>query len=357
MKEKLVLPIQLNGIDAATECWTFNRLAILKTGPYYEDWMVSHYNLMGAANYNLYFGELEHYTTAYHDEILLREERPCFALRQETVVEVLKQVLNTEKYPLLYFKPFAAEDDYFHEVLFFGYDDTVEEFQALVADERVYKVLTYRYSYVREVLPQVQNYLLKDADLGVRLSLEFQSPFTTFQLNKSYNPKNCAFLALKKLKTELAGKKLAVTAVGDFGKLSASKTQYTGLACLTAFSDILLAILNRSNFENCFRGAAGAAQKLLEHRLLLAKGMEYLLKKWPLAVTPQAKAAAEEYRALCETVEKWKNICLKYEFTKNEALLQRILPEIGPQLYKEQACLSRFVNSGINKALLCENYL
>ncbi len=58
-----------------------------------------------------------------------------------------------------------------------------------------------------------------------------------------------------------------------------------------------------------------------------------------------------------ETVEKWKNVCLKYEFTKNEALLRRILPEIGPQLYKEQACLSRFVNSGINKALLCENYL
>lgn len=45
MKEILQLPIHIEDIDSVTECWTYNRLTIVKNSLYYRDWIASHYDL------------------------------------------------------------------------------------------------------------------------------------------------------------------------------------------------------------------------------------------------------------------------------------------------------------------------
>ncbi len=43
MEEKFELPIHIEDVDSVTDCWIYNRLAIIKTSPYYKDWIASHW--------------------------------------------------------------------------------------------------------------------------------------------------------------------------------------------------------------------------------------------------------------------------------------------------------------------------
>ena len=53
-----VLPLKIGDIESVTECWTYNRLTIVKNSPYYRDWIASHYNLfVDSKLYNFTFGE------------------------------------------------------------------------------------------------------------------------------------------------------------------------------------------------------------------------------------------------------------------------------------------------------------
>lgn len=72
------LPINMDNVECMTECWTYNRMIILKTSPYYEDWIASHYNMFaskfGIDNYIFVFGETHLYFPDYYDDILVRRQ-------------------------------------------------------------------------------------------------------------------------------------------------------------------------------------------------------------------------------------------------------------------------------------------
>ena len=42
---KKTLPIVLENAAIVTECWTFEKLAIIQTSPLAEDWLASHFRL------------------------------------------------------------------------------------------------------------------------------------------------------------------------------------------------------------------------------------------------------------------------------------------------------------------------
>lgn len=91
MKKSTKLPVHLDDIATVTECWTFNRLAIIKTSPYYKDWIASHYNLCVNSRYNFYFGDVSMYPPAYHDEILRRKPIRLLDFSPENIIQKLKE--------------------------------------------------------------------------------------------------------------------------------------------------------------------------------------------------------------------------------------------------------------------------
>ena len=84
MKEILKLPIHIEDIDSVTDCWIYNRLAIIKTSPYYKDWIASHYNLYSDSS-NFHFGEVNIYPPSYHEEILQRKSLRVFHMDSSNI--------------------------------------------------------------------------------------------------------------------------------------------------------------------------------------------------------------------------------------------------------------------------------
>ena len=73
MKEKITLPIHIDDVESVTDCWIYNRLAIIKTSPYYRDWMASHYNLCSGSG-NFHFGEINMYPPS---QMCIRDSPKC----------------------------------------------------------------------------------------------------------------------------------------------------------------------------------------------------------------------------------------------------------------------------------------
>ena len=104
MKEILKLPIHIEDIDSVTDCWIYNRLAIIKTSPYYKDWIASHYNLYSDAG-NFHFGEMNMYPPSYHEEILQRKSLKVFHMDSSNIIDTLKDNIKNGYYIIMHIKP------------------------------------------------------------------------------------------------------------------------------------------------------------------------------------------------------------------------------------------------------------
>ena len=356
MEEKFELPIHIEDVDSVTDCWIYNRLAIIKNSPYYRDWIASHYNLYANSGYNFHFGNVGIYPPAYHEEILQRRPIRVLNFSPENIIENLKEYLTTGYYIIMHIKPYK-QHDYFHEVLFYGFDDGKEVFLTVGLQDRIFQTLEFRYSYIEETLEEIQNYYLSNKNRGMELSLNYQYPATALRLNQSFRPDNCVFEAYLKLKQELNGEWHEIHGKSGFADYKNASYIYRGISCLDAFKQLLEKEIKGEKFGIWFRGITGAAKKMLEHRLMIKCSMEYILEKWNVAMTDNAHVSSKNYSNHISIIEKWVNLCLKYEFTKDKSLLEKVSEEIPKVFELERQCLNDFVNNGIDWELFNKSYI
>lgn len=347
MTERVELPIHIEDIESVTDCWIYNRLAIIKTSPYYKDWIASHYNLYVNSGYNFHFGDVSMYPPAYHEEILQRKPIRVLDFSPENIIEKLKEYLNNGYYIIMHIKPYEGYD-YFHEVLFYGFDDEKELFMTVGLQNRIFQTLTFRYAYIQDTINEMQNYYLSNEKRGMELALNYQYPATALKLNPSFKSDNCVFEAYLKLKRELNGELHEVHGLSDFTDYRSASYVYRGISCLDAFKQMLEKEINGEKFDEWFRGISSAAKKIFEHRRMLYCSMAYILENWADAMTDYARTSATEYGKCNLIAEKWLNLCLKYEHTQDKDLLKRIVQEVPEVFSKEKKCLEHFIYDGID---------
>ena len=356
MKEILKLPIHIEDVDSVTDCWIYNRLAIIKISPYYKDWIASHYNLYASSGYNFHFGDVCLYPPAYHEEILQRKPIRVLDFSPENIIKKLKEYLKNGYYIIMHIKPYE-EYDYFHEVLFYGFDDEKELFMTLGLQNRIFQTLMFPYSYIEDTIKEIQHYYLSNEKLGMELALNYQYPATALKLNPSYKPDNCVFEAYFKLKRELNGELHEVHGLSDFADYRSASYVYRGISCLDAFKQMLEKEIKGEKFGEWFRGISSAAKKIFEHRRMLYCSMDYILENWANAMTDYARTSATEYGKCNLIAEKWLNLCLKYEHTQDKDLLKRIVQEVPEVFLKEKKCLEHFIYDGIDWHKFNKNYI
>lgn len=355
MTEKLELPIEIENIDCVSKCWIYNRMAIIKTSPYYRDWIASHYNLIATSGFGFKF---ENVTPAYHEEILVREPVHMFHLTKNNIVDKLKGYLRDGYYVNMMIKQYP-DSDYIHEVVFYGFDNGTECFTAVGIDKRIFQPMTFSYSYMEKMIGEVQEAFLKNQGRGIGLALNFQYPVTIFKLNPSFNPNNCVFEAYRKVERELNGEFYDIQYASEFGEYKSHPYgyRYTGICCLDIFKQMLEVEIRGEEFHQWFQGITRNTKALVEHRQMMKKSLDYIIDKWELAVTDEARNSAQKYGECCVTTTTWLNLCLKYEITKDKKLLERIVEEI-PEIYaKEKLCLETFLHKGIDREKLNKCYI
>lgn len=120
-----------------------------------------------------------------------------FHLTKQNIVDKIKGYLRDGYYVNMTIKQYP-DKDYIHEVVFYGFDDNTECFIAVGLHKRIFQSLIFYYSYMEEMIGEVQEALLKVEEKCMNLSLGFQYPVTIFKLNPSFNPYNCVLKHIKK---------------------------------------------------------------------------------------------------------------------------------------------------------------
>ena len=354
---ELKLPIYTEGIDSVTDCWIYNRLAIIKTSPYYRDWIASHYNLYSASG-NFHFGETKIYSPSYHEEILQRRPLKVFEMNSSNIVDILRNEIENGYYIIMHIKPCISEE-YYHEVLFYGFDNCKEQFFCVGLANRGFETICIDYLHMKNTINDIKKYYLNNSFRGMELSLNFQYPATAMKLNPSYKPDNCPFEAYLKIKKELEGKVCIMDCPKEMGDYNFSQDHYhyIGIACLDAFKEVLQATINGDKFVNWFRGLTSAAKKLYEHRCMIKTSMEYIMEKWEFALNNKANLAFENYNECVLESEKWLNLCLKYELNQDKEILKHIIGEIPSAFLKEKESLNTFLYNSIDWERFNNNFI
>lgn len=349
------LPIETEDIACVTDCWIYNRLIIIKTSPYYNDWIASHYNLFcKGADYEFNFGEIGLTEPNYHDDILVRKQINLFKLNQKNIVSKLSNYLLKGYYINIFTK---VDTNEYHEVVIYGFDDLKECFLAVRLRNRRFEKYELSYTDIADNLPDVQKHFFENRQKGINLSVAFQQPATLFKLKKSYSNSNCAFEAYKKLRRELYGLQLDVSNVQGFSEFNGTKTNYTGVACLHMLHKMIDDNLNeRSGYQGAHK-IIRAVKKLHEHRKMILCSMEYIYDKWSACMDKKAVNYIEEYKLCCKQSEKWLGLALHFGQTDNKRCLSIILGEISEQHKNERSILNGFINTTIDWAAFNRKFI
>ena len=352
MPEVYKLPININDLDVITECWTFNKLAIIKTSAYYRDWIASHYNLFSATDpYYLFWGELWLYPPSYTDSILLRKPLRLFSFTRENIVLQLKKQLQDGYYITIPVKH-DVNDTRYHEVLLYGFDDNNQHFLFVGRNEHTFVPMTISYTNIEEAIEEIQNHYLEEDRFGMDMSLDNYNPVTAFKLNPGFQPDNCVFEAFYKIKRELEGGRHDLYVPNNAVGSNAIQHRWNGIHCFTTYQDILEKEINgevlAEDLDTKFRIITLSSKKILEHQKMMLVSLEYVVEKWGSSMNSKAIECVEEYRECLQYVGKWLNLCIKYQYTSNISLLKKIVNEIPQIVSREMNCLNIFINESIN---------
>lgn len=354
---KVELPICISDVDVVTDCWIYNRLAIIKTSGLYKDWIASHYDLYMDNCYNFLFGDIKNHAPSYHDEILERNQIHLSSIKENNIVELLCDELKNENYIVMH--SFSYDEEYdLHEILIFGFDDVEKYFSCVKFSSR---------QFIRTCIPffhfEASLNKLKEAfsfnSFGLEMAVGYQYPITSFKIRKDYDIKNCVFEAYQKIRNEIRCGEINKYMYDDFFKKKDENHHiYTGLMCLKGFSEMLNMEIKHIEFEEWFRGVVSGVKKIYEHQTLIFKSLNYIYDKWNYCMDKDVSITCiNEYQKCCNRIKLWVNMTIKYELTGKVNLLQSIVNEI-PEIYeKEYKILTNFIDKTIDWKIFNKLYI
>ncbi|GEM_PF-2826525 len=336
------LPLEIEKVAVVTECWLFNRLAVIQASRYAEDWIASHYNLFMSPEGNFMFGDMEIDLPSYHDEILQRNQIRLCTLSKENIVDTLRDNIRNTRYIVMFIK---VNEKRYHEVLLYGFNDEAQAFETVGLSQYRFGAAQIPYTYMEETIEDIKRHLYYEYE-SIDISSRFQFYVTAFSIQPKYVTDGCVFGAYEKIRHEVCGKIIQSQTVSRYNDSAAeSQTLYTGIACLRGLEELLNTELHHGEFHSVFRGLVNNAHAIYEHRSMLYQSMQYICKKWNIDLQNQAYPSMNEYRACCERTQKWMNMTIKYEQTKDPEPLRSIAKEIPEAYDEEYQCLERFLET------------
>ena len=337
------LPIELN-TAVITECWVFEKLAMIQASPFGEEWLSTHLHLYMDPTYSCYFGDGEtHYPTSYFWDILAFEEIPLFSLAEDELFSLILRRLREGRYIMVMLYHEGQDGgDYFHEALLYGYDDEKEVFFApqLQSTELVEQALPF--DFLRTSLTKLKNYALQVPEDRIRWAKEYQYPVCSIRIRTDYVP-NQVYDALMKFIPEIWGKTITITELDRNMQLYGEKTAYKGLGCLFGLKEALQKQIKGEPLPPEFIGFSRNLKKMWEHRQNLLGTMRYVIDRWNIQ-DEIIYTRTRDYAACCDRFEQWIGMVIKAQITGQTDPYIHILKEIPSVYHDEFFILADFYN-------------
>lgn len=330
------LPVELN-TAVITECWVFEKLAMIQASPFGEDWLSTHFQLYMDPYYSCYFGDGEtHYPSSYFWDILAFEEMPLFALSEEELFSLILRHLREGRYVMLmicHVNGGPDGTDFFHEGLLYGYDDEKEVFFAPQLQTTNLVEQTLSFDTVRTSLTRLKAHVLQAPQDRIRWAKEYQYPIGTIRIRTDYAP-NQVYDALMKFMPEIWGKTITITELDRDMQPYGEKTAYKGLGCLFGLREAMHREIHGEPLPPEFIGFPRNLKKMWEHRQNLLGTMRYVVNRWNIQ-DETIHGHVQNYAVCCERFEQWVSMAIKAQITGQRDPYIQILKEI-PAVYQDE---------------------
>lgn len=341
-----ILPLELKS-KIQTECWTYYKLAIIETLPNYENWLSSHMSVcIDTVDEQVYFGnENKPHPLEYYSEILDIEELDLCSIYSDSLIEKIKERINNG----WYFVTFVCdENEYLHEVFLYGYADEENTLFSISLNERGHfeqriisnEWLKIGYQRLLEYFKRNPESYYSRRDYG----------YLIFCLRPCYKYfyKDYAADYFCKLAHEVYGMRADLFYSRRNAEYLASKSYYTGIACLLKVREQLISLRNVgiiTKDDSALYFRKKALFKLLEHRSIIVDSMRWHRELWQIT-EPSLLDLEKEYMSLFKAMEISCMLFLKYMNQLDINIIDNIIQRLDIQYRSEKECLGIYI-SGI----------
>ncbi|MDD2362494.1 MAG: hypothetical protein PHH84_05995 [Oscillospiraceae bacterium] len=338
---KKELPIIIEDAVVVSECWTFEKLAIIQTSKHAEAWLASHFRLYMDNCFCAYFGEWStHYRPSYYDDILHAKIINIFEVKQEDIVSIIKQNIDNGNYVLLGINMNIQNINQprFHEVLIYGYNDVKQSFNVPIMNNRIFTKGEISYQYIEKSFPLLIEYYKTNPNFRIDMSIKYQYPFISYSLKDDYSTDQCVYMALDKIQEEFYGKQVTISTLSETMSTYDAPVYYTGLGCMNGLEKVICMYIENKYFTDNFYSLTSILKKMHEHRNMILLSMNYIYKKWEINDL-RILEDIQIYETCCERFNKWYLMSLKCEQTSDKLLLYRMLADVNTAYAQERNTL------------------
>ena len=342
--KKVVLPISTN-TELKIECWTFYKMSIIQTLPEYMNWLSSHMNIFyGEIGEKIYFGIGPHpHDVTYFSDILDIDEIDLYAVKPSNLIKKIKSEIDMDYYYVVFLRNEEGES---HEIFIYGYDDNITSFYTFdLIENGNFVPALIRYDKVEEHYCNDYQYYLHNPE-QYYCKIKFGYVMYRIKTRNKYKHKNYAAEYFEKLYHEVYGTRTDLCYSDDYDQFLPPCSFYTGVTCLIRLNDRITELKGFPESENKIVELNIIRKnlfKLREHRNLIYRSMRWYEKCWGIQ-DEHILDLHNNYQKCCVDMDRICIMYLKYLFTRNGMLLEKIQRNIMEQYCNERRILCEYVN-------------
>ncbi len=333
-----------------SECWSYDKFAILQTSPYFDLWLTNHMNIYMETKGGVVFGSPgQIYPLSYFNDILDISEIDIFKVEKNVVVDLLVNQIDQGYYVVLemnsrkIFDP-KTEEFLLHESLIYGYDEKKQIFFAVNLDNSGSKETQISYNRVREAYADARDFFLKDYRRRYWMRKTFFE-ITRIRLKDNYRNENAFYDCLKKIQNYIDISVYKEEKLTEDFQLEDVTIWYLGSACSIALADSIKdGIVDIESANRDYKFTYLSAVKIHENRSLLLHSMKWMVQELHVN-NPLILRSLEQYQGSCSKMQIIIGMMQKFRFTQDVKLLQRAGEKLKFIYTDDQKILRDFVRN------------
>lgn len=296
-----------------SECWNYNKFAIMQTSKHSDAWIASHFGIYFDETFNIYFGNNGKiwYLNDFAGILEFDEINYWEALPSE-IVDIIEKQIDEGLYVIVYLMT-DVNSHKVHEYLFYGYDYQCLYSLSLIKGR--FGPVKLSKSWVFQTYKNYYDYHLYNPNNIAWFSANF-FPITIVRVTDRLNESVCFQEAVRRFEEELNGKQL---------KTINDQKLYTGIECIKAMHTTTKNILKDRQyidgqlFDDISKRYRLGLCKIYEHMMLVSNSMIWMLKLMQEGLNHKFIVG---YNNCIETVQQLAMISVKFSITRDWNLLE-----------------------------------
>lgn len=358
---RVILPFKIYCMINA-DCRAYMRVAVIEALPYGAEWLTTHLNTMLKGDGEFLWGtdELPHFSWQF-SEIVDTAFVDYALIDHEHIVDVTKNILNNGNYPIILMscdiifngnEP-DERDEYsnIHDYIIYGYDDDRKAFyMAHSSYEGTFEHLISYDSFKRSY-KYIKERMARRSDEKFEMSM-LQYRVITVLKTREYSISDLEYVhdAMRTILYYRKSTRHAVSVYDEYGNISETYTQHTGLGVLIGIGAFLDKYTENHEMCRAISRLRHTAKGILEAHMMTEKLLELVGRRLDLSKTEYGQMQ-EEYNDLVRTVKQCHLLTLKFEHTSEDRILMKIKNKYSDVYVKEQALLGRIYDLLYDKAV------